>query len=192
MFIDASLDLCTSGFPFFTSSDTSSQGNKNITTTTLFPNLKFGCHGKIVRVRAAVVDNKLGGEQMPMVQIWRKNWTHSGLFFKSGSDIPLVRNKSVCARHRLSDGIFRCTLTEAFQISVQPEDILGLELPPTNEVKLDIKFATSEGLGAMSYIFEETLGSAIHISQAVVNDSNATPQISILVILGKLVIVIMM
>lgn len=186
MFIDASLDPCTSGFPVVsTSNGESSQGNRNKATTRLFPNLKFGCHGKIVRVRAAVVNRN--GEQMPMVQIWRENWTHSGLFFKPGSDIPLVANTSVCARHRLSGGIFRCTLTEAFQVSVQPEDILGLELPPTKDVDFDIKFTTSEGLGTMSYIFGETLGSAVHISQAVVNDSNATPQISILVILGKLV-----
>lgn len=137
-----------------------------------------------MRVRAAVVDRK--GEQMPKVQIWRENQTHSGLFFKPCSDIPLVANTSVCARHRINGSIFRCTLNEPFQVFVQPEDILGLQLPPMNDVDLDIKFATSKGPYAWSYIFEETLGSAVHISQAVMNDSNAIPQISMLVILGKL------
>ena len=42
-------------------------------TTRLFPELKFGCFGTIVRFTAAVRD--ASGQQDPKIQIWREDKT---------------------------------------------------------------------------------------------------------------------
>lgn len=78
--------------------------------------------------------------------------------------------------------IFRCTLNESFQISVQPGDILGLELPPENLVEFDIYFKPARG--ALNCIFEGKLNSTANISEAVCQ-SYDLPQINLVVILGS-------
>ena len=170
---------CTSGFPDVVLREGSGRGDNEVTTR-LFPDMRFGCSGTIVRLIAAVVDRN--GQQVPKVQIWRENNTQPGVYYKAGPDIPVFEDSSICVRHRLSSGIFRCTLNESAQVSVQPGDILGLELPPTNDDDFDIYFVSG---GPMNYVFEEQLKSAIiNISEAH-SITNDLPQITLLVMLGK-------
>ena len=123
-----------------------------------------------------------GGEGIPKIQIWRENMNQSGVYYKPYPDIPIIGNSSVCIRHRLGGKRFRCTLDETFHISVQPGDILGLELPPRKDVDFDIYFTPG---GPTSYIFEGKLNCTINISEAA-NKSNYLPQISLVVILGMI------
>ena len=148
-------------------------------TTRLFPELKFGCSGKIVRFTVAVVNRS--GQQKPKIQIWRLNDTQlSDTYFKSGLDIPIVNNSAVCLRHQRSDRIFRCTLNEAYQVSVQPGDILGLELPPEIDDDFDIYFTEP---GPENYVVEGRLTSTANLSEASRITSHM-PQINFTVILG--------
>ena len=175
-------DQCTgSGFPDVVSpSGGISQGNTNNVTTRLFPELKFGCSGKIVRFTVAVVNGS--GQQKPKIQIWQLNDTQlSDTYFKSGLDIPIVDNSAVCLRHRRSDRIFRCTLNEAYQVPVQPGDILGLELPPKINDNFDIYFIET---GPLNYVFEGSLTSTANLSEASRVTSHM-PQINFTVMLGN-------
>ena len=118
-------------------------------------------------------------QNSPKVQIWRKNKTLPGVYYRPGPDIPIVKNKSICARSDYSGGIFQCVLNETFQVSIQPGDILGLELPPSS----DIYFTPAEDQAPVSYTFERQLNSTVNISQAA-RQSNHLPLINLLVILG--------
>ncbi len=175
------LDQCTSGFPDAVSPDGSftGQGDSTKVTTWLFPDLRFGCSGTIVRMIVAVVNR--GGRGVPKIQIWRENENQYGVYCKAYPDIPIIDNSSVCVRHRLSGGRFRCTLSDHYQLSVQSGDILGLELPPRNDDDFDIYFTPG---GPTSYIFEGKLDSTVNISEATYNKSNYLPQISLVVTLG--------
>ena len=133
-----------------------------------------------MRMVVAVVD-RLNGQQSPKVQIWRENKIQTGMYYKPGPDIPVVKNSSICDDTGHGGGIFRCTLNEAYQVSVQPGDILGLELPPENDDDFDIYF--SDG-GPLNYIFDEELSSTANISEAA-RQSNDLPQINLVVMLGN-------
>ena len=168
-----------SGFPDTVLPDGSGRGDNTQITTRLFPDLIFGCSGTIVRMTVAVVNR--AGRQSPKIQIWRESETETGIYFRHGPSVPVVDSSSVCIRHRLSGGLFRCTLNESFQISVQPGDILGLELPPENDDDFDIYFKNG---GPQNYIFEGQPDCSVNMSEAV-SQSNDLPQIDFVVMLGK-------
>ena len=185
------VDQCTSGFSSISGESDGSPGNRKQVITRLFPSMKFGCNGTIVRLTAAVVD-RVRGSRSPLVQIWRENATQSGVYYRPhpGHDIPLREDSNVCLRHRLDGGMFRCTLNETFRIHVQPGDILGLELPSTHDDDFDVKFleqGDETNISAVSYIFEGQLNSTVNIHEAVRNTTNL-PLITFLVILGVLLL----
>ena len=169
-------DQCISGFQDIVLPEGSAQGDPNNVTTRLFPELRFGCSGSIVRFTVAVVNRN--GQQSPKIQLWRAN--NSDVYYKIGPDIPIVDRSPTCLRDELGGGIFRCTLNKAFQVSVQPGDILGLELPPENDVDFDIYF-TDEG--PVNYVFEERLASTVNLSETNRSTSHV-PQISFVVMIG--------
>lgn len=150
--------------------------------TRLFPNMTFRCNGTIVRIIVAVVNR--GGRGVPKIQIWRESKDQCGVYYKPGPDIPIIDDSSVCLRHRLGGGLFRCTLNENWQVSVQPGDILGLELPPENDDDFDIYFK-SGGPMPLNYVFEGKLNSTVNISEANYH-SHDLPQINLVVMLGVL------
>ena len=176
------IDQCTSGFPDINSSEETAakEYNNLMMTTNLFPHLRFGCTGKIVRMEVASSTGK-NKQQSPLIQVWRENGTQSGLYYKPGPDIPIDR--SVCARRPPSGKVFRCTLKENFQVSVQPGDILGLELPPSSNIRF-----TSDG--PAYYVFEGQLNTTANTSEAT-NEASDLPQINLLVILGLILFIML-
>ena len=158
------------------------QGNSSNVTTQLFPNLTFGCNGTIVRLTVAVGVKNETREQGPKIQIWRENETGSDrLYYKPGPDI--VISNSSCENFILSEGIFRCTLNESARVSVQPGDILGLEIPPTNDDDYEVLFTTSDG--SETYVFQRQLSSTVNLSEADDVTNSLVPQITFLVTVGK-------
>ena len=146
-------------------------------TAYLFPNLTFGCTGTIMRLTVAVANGAQvdGKEQTaPKIQIWRKK---SDLYHKAGPEIPIF--ESLCVTE-FQDGT--CVWNEEARASVQPGDILGLEIPPTNDDGYEILFTTNDEY--KTYIFHRRISSPINLSAA---DSitNHLPQIIPLVILGN-------
>ena len=126
------------------------------------------------------------GKQNPKVQIWRKNKTGSDLYFKPGPDI-LITDPS-CNEdfmNVLQEGIFQCMLLETAKVSVQPGDILGLEVPPTDDDNYQVLFKENDEIqSGMMYTFERKLHSSVNLSEADMI-MNHQPQISILVTFGK-------
>ncbi len=97
-------DQCISGFPDVVSPEGSGQGDPNKVTTRLFPEMRFGCSGNIVRFTVAVVNRN--GQQSPKIQIWRVNNSEFDVYYKIGPDIPIVDGSPTCLRDELGGGIF--------------------------------------------------------------------------------------
>ena len=176
-------DRCLIGFPNTVSPEGNGRGNSTVTSR-LIPGLKFGCSGTIVRLTVAVAVS--GGQQDPGVQIWRENITHSGTYYKSSCDIPIMRANPPCDRRRFTRTsktvqIFECTLNEEARVSVQRGDILGLTLPPTTNTSLEILFTSG---GPTNHVFQHELLSAVDLSDADFNSTDL-PQITFLVVLGN-------
>ena len=97
-----------------------------------------------------------------------------------------IRDSSVCLRNlnrnQRPQGVFHCILSEVAYVSVQPGDILGLELPPTDDADFETYFTNGS---QMSYVFQQQLNSIVNLSEAhsVTKD---IPQISLQVVLGNL------
>ena len=151
--------------------------------TYLFPNLTFGCSGTIVKLTVTVAMVVNTGQQYPKIQIWRENETHSGLYYKTGTDIAI--SNSLCENpFNKQSGTFQCTLNEATRVSVQPGDFLGLEIPPTSDNKYELLFSMINS-DSKAYIFQHQLPLTVNLSEAAYNITNNLPQIIPLVILGK-------
>ena len=111
----------------------------------LIPGMKFTCNGTImsVTVRGAV---RSGNETMKL-SIWKENATEPGVYHKSKK---IVLARSMCNRPRR----YTCQLSDGMQVSVEPGDILGIEVPPRNAADFELDSVSVPGL--TSYIFDGT------------------------------------
>ena len=144
------------------------------------------CNGTLVGVRVSGEPNS--GSEVPRVLIWRKNTSAGGeIYYKVEPEIVL--NILTCcgeAVRETSDNMYEIRLpVESQQVSVQPGDLLGLQLPPRNDSNFDLYFTTG---GPVNFNFVGRIGSSIDLSTDDVRwTRNVTqlPQISIMIVLGK-------
>ena len=154
----------------------------NMATTVLLPNLTFGCNGTIVRLTIAVAHNYDSGQpeqSAPKVQIWKETQN----LYKSFSEI-LVSNSS-CVDMTLNEGILQCTLSEAARISVQPGDILGVEIPPIAADHNGYEILFNASSESTAHIFRQNQPSSTVILSEADDITSHLPQIIPLVILGN-------
>ena len=152
-------------------------------TTRLFPELKFGCFGTIVRFTAAV-RNTFSGWRDPKIQIWREDKTHTGLYHKISSVIQIRQSNPQCynSQGTIMNNNLQCTLREDLRIPVQPGDFLGLEIPSYLEDDLAVYFKAG---GPTNLIFQRQLGSTVNLFSEPYAIINLEPQITFLVVVGK-------
>ena len=166
---------CTTGFPDRLVSRVRRAINESVTI--LIPEMNFTCSGTVVGFTVGGWQAK--GEEDPLIQIWRENLSHpnQGVYYKKAADIAI--NGTVCENGRLSREpqarVFHCNLSELFQVSVQPGDILGLKIPPLNDSNNIITISdfvvlfaeTTKGPVPLNYVFDgQLLASPISLSNA--------------------------
>ena len=135
----------------------------NFNSARLIPEMNFTCRGTTMKV---IVAGKPQNGRPPnnmtrrpiKLQIWRlENSTiveHGR--YRRVNNIDLTPN--ICRGNmneiRTFGGInvYSCTLKSSAQISVEPGDILGIELPPKPRANLELYSVTESGL--TNYIFE--------------------------------------
>ncbi len=92
-----------------------------------------------------------------------------------------MADASVCkgnAQKTLSTRVFQCTLKERFRVQVQAGDILGLELPPSDDRDFLVHFTSG---GSTNYVFESQLSSAVILSNRNHNEVQEQPQVNVTV-----------
>ena len=114
-----------------------------------------------------------------MIQIWRENNSEPGEYYRTGATITIEEALCMGGFTEVLDRVFRCDLNETVQVSVQPGDILGLELPSANNDAIALSFA-SITKGPINYVFNvEKLPSSL---TAVLSESDSVnkdlPQIT--------------
>ena len=165
------------------SSDGSGRGLTNNTETRLIPSMKFSCRGTIVGF--TVTGRQRNGRQDPKIQVWRENKAQCGVYYKPVPDI--VVNATACGMIQRLESVqqpavgYRCTLTETARVLVQPGDILGLELPPTNDDNFEIYFTSG---GPVNYVFQWQLSSTVNVTTTT-SAIEEQPQITFDVISGE-------
>ena len=158
----------------------SGTSNEHITTL-LIPEMNFTCNASIVGF--ALAGRNLSNESNNFrIQIWRKNSSHnSTTYYQVGHNVSVIIPYSgvsggVClATKRFAANTFWCILRESYRILVQPGDILGLELPHTNDD--EIWFTSG---GPVNYKFNNQLDPNITVnlsSDGTSNYSNITRQL---------------
>ena len=95
------------------------------------------------------------------LHIWKEDATELGIYHRSGKAIALAVNSTLCK-------IRRCTLQlmEQKQILVEPGDILGIEIPPSDVANFVLHSVPAPGL--TNYIFRDI---NLHSRVDLINDS---------------------
>ena len=104
--------------------------------------MNFTCNDIITGYTAALREQS--GDQDPLIQVWRKNTTQLGSYYKTGAGIAI--SETLCVGGQLTNisgrEVFHCSLNQStIEVAVQPGDILGLELPGVTEVDGMLTFA---------------------------------------------------
>ena len=153
--------MCVRGFPDMPVFEVGGHARSDTVITSLIPHMNFTYNATIVGF--LVAGRGLSREPYSKIQVWRQNSSQVGVYYKVEPDINIVNIDIVCVSSiRVVANVRSCILNDEYQVSVQPGDILGLELPQTNQ---DEFFFVSGG--PKNYIFEHEMTSPIKL-----NDSN--------------------
>ena len=174
---------CTQGFPDIPTPKVSSY-MRNSVVTLLIPEMNFTCNASIIGF--AVAGMAFHRTPYSKIQIWRKTNPLDSVYYKVGSiSMNTASNGGVCVggQNLIVGNTYWCILFDAAQISVQPGDILGLELQGRNNNNNEIFFIKG---GPKNYVFQRRLDTNINISN---NDNSYTltqqlPQITLNFTLG--------
>ena len=170
---------CNNGRLASVTSEGSGKGLQYYNVTRLIPDMKFTCEGHITQFTVGGAQQP--GTQDPVIQIWRESPNRCGSYFKPVSDIPIRANVCAGGPTMISSGVYHCILKDVFRVSVQPGDILGLELPPTNYDDYQIHFTSG---GPTNYVFPNQPPSNTALSSRA-SEVREQPQISIVVDTGS-------
>ena len=131
--------------------------------------MNFTCHGTIVGWTVTGVKLQ-GATEYPELQVWRADASQGpDYYYKPSQDIPVNPDSgSACELvTQTCDRVFQCRLREANRVSVQPGDILGVELPQTLNSAFHLSFASIPGTQD-HYIFREQLPSSVRTSSRLI------------------------
>ena len=131
------------------------RGLANSIETRIIPEVEFNCCGTITGWRVA---GRAGpGTQFPTLQIWRRNNNTCGEYFRTGESI--IMENSVPSPQVDCD-VIEHTLNVRDRISVQPGDVIGIELPPLFDQAFQVLF---EPGGELNYIYRQQLPDTVEL-----------------------------
>ena len=153
---------CSNGFP----DRLAVQVFRTESSARLIPEMKFTCNGTIVGYTVA---GRLSAEnENAAIQVWRESTSQPGVYHKIGPDIRI--NEEVCSQSSAEpDRVFQCRLDgEANATTVQPGDILGLDIPPPGDNnQAGFLGSARVSSGPNNYVFEQQpLSSPVALSNS--------------------------
>ena len=122
-------------------------------STRLIPEMTFTCTGVITGFTAALKEQR--GLEDPKIQVWRKNMSQPDSYYKINPDIAVDNAHCVGGLNEVSSEVFHCILNQTTaRVTVQPGDILGLEIPRGGSRDVDIQLGFAQvSRGPTNYVF---------------------------------------
>lgn len=161
---------CSSGFPEIPVAEVGGYGVGGAIVGLIIPEMNFTCNKTLLAgFTFSGKDQRRGEEQDPKIQIWRENDCQLGTYYRTGPSIPIHLpgniSKEVCAdgaiKLKMVSRTYWCILREDFQITIQPGDILGLELPPPSNDDFELFFTRG---GPTNLVFHQPLNLTVNLS----------------------------
>ena len=153
-------------------------------TTLLIPEMNFTCNASIVGF--SITGQNFYRQPYSKIQIWRNQ---TSAYYQVGSGISMnFGNSGPCVASRLYEGrLLWCILRDTLQISIQPDDILGIELPATPN---DVEIFFTRG-GPVNHVFERQIISSSNINLQTSSKAKQLPQIVFNLTSGEVLIIIL-
>ena len=155
IFLAEAQQICTGGFPPTVSGCTDCDFGKesNIAITRIIPEMSFTCSGTVSYWRAAGEFQGGGNPNVyAVLSVWRKR-SGSGIYDRVDGRIRLgICGSGVQATLVMGmSNVYECTLPQSERVSVQPGDIVGIELSGRNNDRFRLYF--DDNSGPTNYIF---------------------------------------
>ena len=150
------------------------------TFTKVTPEMWFTCSGKVVHWRAA--GRFMGGSRNAVFGIWRERSRKSGTYDRVATiELGTCGSGDQASPVTGLRDVYECTLPESLRVSVQPGDIVGIEIPGRNELGFGLLFDNSNSAtGPTQYEFSGQV-STVTLSQRRNTSPGDEPQISLTV-----------
>ena len=131
--------------------------------TRLIPEMSFSCNATITGFTAALRGQN--ESQSPMIQVWRENSSQPGHYYKRSDGIAINNASCVGGLTEVftDSGVFHCNLNQSTKgVSVEPGDILGLELPyRSDNNNIGLAFARVSGESITNFGFTSNTSSPV-------------------------------
>ena len=154
-------------------------------STRLIPEMNFACYGIMTGYTAAL--RYRSGHRDPVIQVWRKNTSQPGYYYKTSDDIPINNASCVGGLTEVSREVFHCSLNRmATRVTVQPGDIFGVELPPPGANDDTLLAFARVSRGPTNYVFmRQRLSSPVALFNHNEMVTEMLPQITLEMGLGE-------
>ena len=129
-------------------------GNRD--RTRIIPEMSFTCSGTVTHWRAAGVFRTQGNALINSVlSTWRERSSEPGTYDRVGEiELGICGSQGVQAPLVMgTSNVYECTLLQSERVSVQPGDIVGIELHSANEAKFRLYFDNTNS-GSANYVFD--------------------------------------
>ena len=154
------------------------EDNGNRFRTRVIPEMSFTCHGTVTHWRAAGEFRTQGNAMINSVlSIWRERSSERGTYNRVG-EVELGTCGNQVPAPSVTN-VYECTLPQSERVSVQPGDIVGIELPPENDANFQLYFDSTNS-GPANSVFDSH-DSTFSLSQASSNITQDQPQVSLTV-----------
>ena len=159
------------------------QGNR--ATTRIIPDMNFTCSGTVTHWRAAGEFRPYGNaDTNSMLSIWRKRSSEPGTYDRiDGIELGICGGEDPAPLVVGMSNVYNCTLPPNERVSVQPGDIVGIELPRRNRARFQPYFDDTNN-GPTSYVFyhsENSLPSVNLIQYDIIDIAQPQVQITLTV-----------
>ena len=151
--------------------------------TRIIPEISFTCPGTVTGWRAAGEfrnsDNIIINS---VLSVWRETSSGSGTYDRIGEiELGICGSEDPAPLVVGMSGIYECSLPQSERVSVQPGDIIGIELPVDNRANFRLYFNNTNN-APTNYVFSGH-DTTYSLSQAISSEqASDQPQVSLTVV----------
>ena len=157
--------LCTSGAGQCGTREVGMGALNSRLRTRIIPEMTFTCSGTVTHWRAAGEFRDEGNANTNSVlSIWRERSSQPGTYDRvDGIQLGICGSEDPAPSVMGMSNVYECILPQSERLSVQPGDIVGIELPSDNRANFRLYFDANSG--STNYVFNSH-GSTFSLSQA--------------------------